>query len=318
MALSFSTGSPSSGAIPSISISNPVSVSQIRLSFRDVVQRVSAPLTSSLLVQESPSLVIPMGQDVDEEEEYYKSMSLFCCFNVFWPKLVDLNSWISATGIPIMQQQALIHPCAKGFFIVDCIIEEYWDMILNSGPWFCGNSGLCMKPLTPSFNPATAIFSYAPVWVILPHMTLHFLVLPSLEVISPFWKSSTLKAMKLQGTTPPLLPVFAWKWTSVKDSQLKLFLLVKNIICLRNQTLREFPFILVLKWVILQPIVLKGLGRIESFENPLGGWDLMKATKWSQRNVDNLLKSVKSCLNQILLFIQLHYLMTHAKNPFRS
>jgi hypothetical protein len=71
-------------------------------SFREVVQRSYAPSPSSLLVQEAPPLVIPMGQDVEEEEEYYRSMSLVCHFNGFWPKLVDLNSWISTTWIPIM------------------------------------------------------------------------------------------------------------------------------------------------------------------------------------------------------------------------
>jgi hypothetical protein len=76
-----------------------------------------------------------MGQDVEEEEEYYRSVSLVCRFNGFWPKLVDLNSWISTTWIPIMQQQAFIHPCAKGFFIVEFNIEEDRDLILNSG---CG------------------------------------------------------------------------------------------------------------------------------------------------------------------------------------
>jgi hypothetical protein len=70
-------------------------------------------------------LVIPMGQDVEEEEEYYRSMILFCHFNGFWPKLVDLNSWISATWIPVMQQQDFIHPCAKVFFIVEFYIKEY-------------------------------------------------------------------------------------------------------------------------------------------------------------------------------------------------
>jgi hypothetical protein len=87
-----------------------------------------------------------MGQDVDEEEEYYRSMSLVCRFNGFWPKLADLNNWISATWIPIMQKEAFIHPCAKGFFIVEFDIEEDRDLIFNSGLWFWGNSGLCMKP----------------------------------------------------------------------------------------------------------------------------------------------------------------------------
>jgi hypothetical protein len=76
--------------------------------------------------------------------------------------------------------------------------------------------------------------------------------------------------------------------------------------------MREFPCVadLVLKQVILQPIVPKGIRRIESFRNPLGAWDLMTAIKYSQRIADSPLKSSKSRLSQILLFIQLHYLKT--------
>jgi len=49
------------------------------------------------MVQEAPSFVISMGQYVEEEELYYIFVSLVYCFNGFWPKLVDLNNWISAT-----------------------------------------------------------------------------------------------------------------------------------------------------------------------------------------------------------------------------
>jgi hypothetical protein len=44
-----------------------------------------------------------------------------------------------------MQKQDFIHPCAKGFFIVEFDIEEDHDLILSSGLWFWGNSGLFMK-----------------------------------------------------------------------------------------------------------------------------------------------------------------------------
>ena len=54
-----------------------------------------------------------------------------------------------------MQQQAFVHPCAKGFFIVEFDIEEDRDLILNLGLWFSGKSGFGMKPWTPSFNLAT-------------------------------------------------------------------------------------------------------------------------------------------------------------------
>jgi hypothetical protein len=77
------------------------------------------------------------------------------------------------------------------------------------------------------------------------------------------------------------MPVFAWKWTSVKDSQLKLFLWVKIILGLINLTMRESPSVadIVLKQVIFHPIVPKGPKRSESTGNPLGGLDLMMTIK---------------------------------------
>jgi len=81
-----------------------------------------------------------------------------------------------------MQEQAFIHPCAKGFFIVEFDIEEDRDLILNLGPWFWGNSILCMKPWTP-FNLATDILSSTLVWARLPNLPLHFLGFPSFESI---------------------------------------------------------------------------------------------------------------------------------------
>jgi hypothetical protein len=61
-----------------------------------------------------------------------------------------------------------------------------------------------------------------------------FVVYPHLNRLVQLWKSSTLKVVKIQFTTSPLLHASAWKWTSVKDSQPKLFLLVKVILGLRN------------------------------------------------------------------------------------
>jgi len=176
----FVGGVPVRGAVSTISKLNLDLDLQSGASFRDIVQEVSAPLSSSFLVKEAPSPVIPMGQDAEEEEEYYRSVSLVCCFNDLWPKLVDLNSWISATWIHVMQQEAFIHPCAKGFFIVKFDLQEDHDLIFNSRPWFWGNSGLFMKPCSPSFNPATHILSSAPVWVRLPNLPLHFWGFPSL------------------------------------------------------------------------------------------------------------------------------------------
>jgi len=104
VASSIYVGAPRSGAIPSILVAKQILVSQSSVSFQYVGQRDYASSSySSLIVKEPPSLVIPMGQNAWDEEEYYRSVSLVCHFNGFWPKLVDLNSCISATWIPIMQ-----------------------------------------------------------------------------------------------------------------------------------------------------------------------------------------------------------------------
>jgi hypothetical protein len=177
-----------SNSVAGVSVHGPVSatsspVLQPGACFCDIVQGVSAPPSSSFLVHEAPSLDIPMGQYVEEEEEYYRSVSLVCHFNGLWPKLVNLNRWISATWIPVMQQESFIHPCAKYFFIVEFNLREDRDLIFNSGSWFWGNSGLFMKPWSPSFNLATDILSSALVWVRLPNLPLHFWGLPSLKAI---------------------------------------------------------------------------------------------------------------------------------------
>jgi hypothetical protein len=72
-----------SGKYPSSSMSRPVFALKYGVSFHEVIQRGSAPSSSSLLVQESPPLIVPMGQDAEEEEEYYKFMSLVYCSNGF-------------------------------------------------------------------------------------------------------------------------------------------------------------------------------------------------------------------------------------------
>jgi len=79
--------------------------------------------------------------------------------------------------------------------------------------------------------------------------------------------------VKLQGTTLPLLLVFSWKRTSVKVSKMKLFLLEKITLGIRNWIMREFQYVanLVLKRDILQLFVPRGLRTIERLKNPLGG-----------------------------------------------
>jgi hypothetical protein len=104
-----------------------------------------------------------MGQDADEEVEYYRYVILVYHFNGFWEKLAFINNWISSTWIPIMKKKSLINPYAKCFFIVEFDIQEDHDVIFKSGMWFWGKSGLCMKPWSPSFNQDSNILSLAPV-----------------------------------------------------------------------------------------------------------------------------------------------------------
>jgi hypothetical protein len=70
-----------------------------------------------------------------------------------------------------MQQQAFIHPCAKGFFIVEFDIEEDQDLIFNSRSMVLGKLRFVHETWTP-FNPATDILSSALVWVRLPNLSL--------------------------------------------------------------------------------------------------------------------------------------------------
>jgi hypothetical protein len=303
--MSLSAGAPGSGDFPSCSVSRPVSASKSGASFHEVVQWSSSLSSSSLLVQEAPPLVIPMGQDVEEEEEYYRSVSLVCRFNGFWPKLVDLNSWISATWIPIMQQQAFIHPCAKGFFIVEFDIEEDRDLILNSGLWFWGNSGLCMKPWTPSFNPATDILSSAPVWVRLPNLPLHLWGLPSLEAIGSALGKFHYESRETSRHNTSTFSHICMEMDFSKGFPTEVILTGKNYswsqkldyerVSLHCRSCFETD--------ILQPIVPKGPRRTKSLENPLGGWDQMTTIKLSR----SPLKPTKRRLSQIFLLNQLRY-----------
>jgi hypothetical protein len=302
--VSFSAGAPGSGVFPSSLGSRPISTSKSGASFCEVVQHNSDLSSSSLLVQEAPLFVIPMGQDAEEEEEYYKFVSLVCHFNGFWPKLIDLKCWITTTYIPIMQQQSFIHPCVKGFFIVEFDIEEDRDLILSSGSWFWGNLGLFMKPWSPSFNPAFDTLSLAPVLVRLPNLPLHLWGLPSLEAIGSALGKFHFEIHENSRLSTSTFACICMEMDFSKGFPSDVILTGKTYSWSQNQTMREFPCVadLVLKWDILHPIVPKGPRRTESLENPLGGWDQTTTIKLSR----SLLNPSKRCLIQIFLLYQLH------------
>jgi hypothetical protein len=52
-----------------------------------------------------------------------------------------------------INEETFIYRFVKGVFIVEFYLVKYRDLILNFGPWFLGNIGLCMKPWTPTFDP---------------------------------------------------------------------------------------------------------------------------------------------------------------------
>jgi hypothetical protein len=68
-----------------------------------------------------------------------------CHFNGLWPHLFCLRKWILSSQKPKIKEEAFIYPYENGFLIVEFDLASDRDLILNLGPWFYGNYGLCMK-----------------------------------------------------------------------------------------------------------------------------------------------------------------------------
>jgi hypothetical protein len=51
---------------------------------------------SVCLVKEAPAISLLMGQEAEDEEDYFRENPLISRFNGLWSRLVDLNGWISA------------------------------------------------------------------------------------------------------------------------------------------------------------------------------------------------------------------------------
>jgi hypothetical protein len=109
--------------------------------------------------------------------------ALVCRFNGYWPKLVDLRSWLDACWKSLLHQTFSIYPCARGFFVIDFDNQEDRYTIVEAEPWFWGSSGLFMQHWSPTFNPSTTSISTVPVWVRLPNLSLHLWNDPSLRAI---------------------------------------------------------------------------------------------------------------------------------------
>jgi hypothetical protein len=97
------------------------------------------------VVREAPDPVIPVPQEATDWEGFFRSNALFCRFNGFWPRLVDLHSWIASEWTPLLDFEAHVRPCLKGFFVVIFASAKDRDLIYSSGPWFWGRSGLSMQ-----------------------------------------------------------------------------------------------------------------------------------------------------------------------------
>jgi hypothetical protein len=63
-----------------------------KVSFNDIVNNIScSPPLIQFLVQESPTLTIPMGKDVVEHATFYITNGIVCHFDGLWACLVDLH-----------------------------------------------------------------------------------------------------------------------------------------------------------------------------------------------------------------------------------
>lgn len=142
----------------------------------------SVAISSNLVVHEALTLSIPVVDKALKEATYFRSHAVVSRFFDLWSKLSDLNNCTSKNWNPLLKGEAIICPCARGFFIVDFKDNSNRDHISESGLWFWGSSSLFMQPWSPSFDPATASISLSPVWVRLPNLPLH-LWCPSLGAI---------------------------------------------------------------------------------------------------------------------------------------
>jgi hypothetical protein len=115
-----------------------------------------------------------MVQEAEDEEVYFGEIFLICRFNGLWLRLVDLNGWITSHWKPLIKEYLFIHPCPKGFFIVEFDLAADRDVILDSCPWLWGKSGFFMMVWTPCFNPLTVVLSSSPVWVRVLNIPMHF------------------------------------------------------------------------------------------------------------------------------------------------
>ena len=131
-------------------------------------------------VIEDPTKTVQMPELAIKGIEALTNRALVCCFNGFWPKLVDLHTWLEASWKPLLSQTFTIYPYARGFSVIDFDNQEDTSTIVEFGPWFQGSSGLFMQHQSPTFNISTTSISIVLVWFRLPNLPLHLWNDPSL------------------------------------------------------------------------------------------------------------------------------------------
>jgi hypothetical protein len=186
-------------------------------------------------------------------------------------------------------------------------------MIFSLGLWFWGNSGLFMKPWTPSFNLVNNILSSAPIWVRLPNIILHFWGLPSLEA-----NHSTLGMFHFARHETTWHNTFDFSRIYVEMDSNKGFPTEVILIGKKYSWYKKIDF----ERVSLHCRSCFEIGHLTT-QCSKGSRKNRKHRKYTwwvrsnddpQRIVDNLHKTMKILLNPILIFIQLGYLKNHDKN----
>jgi len=87
-----------------------------------------------LVVLKGPSPIIPVTHDALNNVDRCRYNAIVYRFNILWPHLVDMHSWISTEWIPLLIEEVLVYQCAKGFFIVVFTYTEDKDHIFSLGP----------------------------------------------------------------------------------------------------------------------------------------------------------------------------------------
>jgi len=116
-----------------------------------------------LVVQEVPSLNVPLDEEAFNHEMFLLGQGLVCRFHGFWSSLIDLHKWILETWKPHLTNHLNIYPMAQGFFVVVSSNIDDKKSICDYGSQFWRSVSLFMQPWSPTFHPVTTSISIAPV-----------------------------------------------------------------------------------------------------------------------------------------------------------